>query len=200
MSDIKLSENYLIVGLGNPGREYQWTRHNLGFLVLEKLSETFGSKFKKSSLTNGVEALVKSHDRHVYLFMPQTYMNLSGTAVQRVLEKREIDLKNLLVVCDDVSIPFGTKRLRSKGSSGGHNGLKSIIHHLKSDQFARLRLGVGQPGGNMADYVLDEFSRTEKKQLPQFIDEAKESCLIWLEGGINKAMEQTNRRKENGKE
>ena len=200
MSDIKLSENNLIVGLGNPGREYQWTRHNLGFLVLEKLSETFGSKFKKSSLTNGVEALVKSQDRHVYLFMPQTYMNLSGTAVQRVLEKREIDLKNLLVVCDDISIPFGTKRLRSKGSSGGHNGLKSIIHHLTSDQFARLRLGVGQPGGNMADYVLDEFSRTEKKQLPQFIDEAKESCLIWLDGGINKAMEQTNRRKENGKE
>ena len=200
MSDIALSEKYLVVGLGNPGREHTTTRHNLGFLVVEKLAESFGGKFKKSSLTNGVTAEIKSEGKHLWILMPTTYMNNSGIAIRSLVEKKEIDLKNLLVVCDDVSIPFHYMRLRSKGSSGGHNGLKSIAHHLQTDVFSRLRLGVGHPGENMVDFVLGEFNRTEKKELPQFIDEAQEACLVWYKDGTQRAMELVNRRKENGKE
>ncbi len=195
-----MSEKYLIVGLGNPGREYEWTRHNLGFLVIEKLAESYSVKFKKSSLTNGVTAEVKMDGKNLFLLMPTTYMNHSGLAIRALIEKKEIDLKNLLVVCDDVSIPFHHMRIRPKGSSGGHNGLKSIAQHLHTDEFSRLRLGVGHPGENMVDFVLGEFNRTEKKELPQFIDESKEACLVWLNNGIQRAMELVNRRKENGKE
>ena len=195
-----MSENYLIVGLGNPGREYEWTRHNLGFLVAQKLAETLGGRFMKSSLTNGVIAEIKSEGRNFLILMPHTYVNNSGTAISRVVEKKEIDLKNLLVVCDDVSLPFHHMRLRIKGSSGGHNGLKSVIQHLQTEEFSRLRLGVGHPGENMVDFVLGEFNRAEKKALPQFIDEAKEACLAWLNHETRRAMELVNRRKENGKE
>lgn len=195
-----MSENYLIAGLGNPGREYTWTRHNLGFLAVEKLAEEVEAKFRKSSLTNGLIAETKWEDKRLFILMPLTFMNNSGLAIRNLADKKEIDLKNILVVCDDVSLPFREMRLRPKGSSGGHNGLKSIIQHLGTNEFARLRLGVGHPGENMVEFVLGEFNSIEKKVLNQYIDEAKTACLEWLNKGTHHTMELVNRRKEHGKE
>ncbi|MBF0479478.1 MAG: aminoacyl-tRNA hydrolase [Candidatus Omnitrophica bacterium] len=201
MSDISGSENsYLIVGLGNPGSQYEYTRHNMGCLVLEYFAERLKLKFQASSFTKAVTALGQWEGKQVCLVFPTTFMNNSGTAVRRMTEKYAPPLEHILVICDDFNLPFGQLRLRSKGSGGGHNGLESVIEHLGSQDFPRLRMGIGEPKGtDVADYVLEEFNSSEKKGLKEFITEAGDCLEMWIKEGISKTMETHNRRKGNGK-
>lgn len=141
----------------------------------------------------------KKGDKPLFLLLPLTYMNHSGIAVRDVMRKKEIALEDLLVITDDFQLPFGQLRFRPKGSGGGHNGLASIIEHLGDDQFSRLRIGVGAPAGSSTDYVLGNFSKQEQKALKAIIEAAAEGCLVWLNEGINKAMEQYNKRINDGK-
>ncbi len=193
-----MSEKRLIVGLGNPGKKYEWTRHNLGYLALGALAQDkFKIKFKNSSFTNALMTETIFEDSPVFFLLPQTYMNNSGMAVARAVHYWEIDLDGLLVVCDDFNLDFGQIRVRPHGSSGGHNGLSSLIEHLGTDQFPRLRLGIGYPPTrekDSAQYVLEEFNKEEKKQLGHLAQEAAECCLSWLKDGITKAMERYNKK------
>jgi len=194
-----LSKLRLIVGLGNPGRDYENTRHNLGFLVVRRLAETLKLNFALSSLTNGLTAEGAFEGEPICLLAPSTFMNNSGVAVRQVMAKKDISPDDILVICDDFHLDFGQIRLRTKGSDGGHNGLSSVIQHLKTEQFARLRLGIGQPAnkGDTVDYVLEEFKKAEKCQIDAFIDEAESCCLAWLTKGAGAAMDQYNKRKAN---
>lgn len=192
MTDLRL-----IVGLGNPGKDYSYTRHNLGFLVLEALAGRYKLKILPSPLCKGLAAEGTMHDKACCLLFPLTYMNNSGIAVKDVVEKEEIPLNNILAVVDDFSLDFGQLRLRARGSDGGHNGLSSIIQHLNSEDFARLRLGVG-PAPNKkeaVDFVLSEFSPVERKKLDDFINEAIDCCVGWLTGKSGQVMSQFNRKK-----
>jgi PTH1 family peptidyl-tRNA hydrolase len=190
-----LAEKRLIVGLGNPGTRYRYTRHNLGFLVVEKLAEKIGLKLSLSSFTNGITAEGSINETDIILLMPLTYMNNSGVAVGHVANREEIASEDLLVICDDLNLPFGQIRLRGKGSDGGHNGLSSLIQKLATEKFSRLRMGIGESKGmETVDYVLEEFDRAEKKQLDGFIDQAADCCQMWLGQGLDRAMEQFNRK------
>ncbi len=189
----------LIVGLGNPGKDYEYTRHNLGFLVLEHISQSNGLKWKRSVLCDGVEAEGKDGDLKFRLLMPSSFMNNSGKPVKQFVRQNDFDLKNVLVVCDDFNLNFGQLRVRRRGSDGGHNGLHSIIYHLESEDFCRLRLGIGMPPGKKSaeDYVLEEFTKKEREELGFFVDEASHCCLLWLTKDLNEVMSQFNKRKEN---
>ena len=193
-----MSEKYAIVGLGNPGEKYRYTRHNLGFLVAERLGEQLKWKFTNSSVTKAVAARGEVGEKQVTLFLPLTFMNNSGTAVKQLVESSALEYDRLLVVTDDFNLAFGQLRIRSGGSDGGHNGLESVIRLLGTDQFPRLRLGVGQPRHqqDVADYVLDEFSKAEKKGLSEFVQRSADCCMLWLSEGIEQAMNQFNRRKD----
>ena len=187
----------LIVGLGNPGKDYEYTRHNLGFLVVQRLAGELKLKFALSSLTNGMTVEGMFEEDNICLLAPLTYMNNSGVAVSQLMSKKDLSPGDILVVCDDFHLDFEQIRLRAKGSDGGHNGLSSVIRHLDTEQFARLRMGIGYPPGkkDTVDYVLEEFKKKEKDRLDDFIDEAVSCCLRWLKEGINAAMDQHNRRK-----
>lgn len=196
-----MTNTRLIVGLGNPGKDYEYTRHNIGFLVVRRLAERLDFKFKESSLTKGLLAEGVYDGTGVCLLMPLTFMNHSGQAVKKVLEKKGIPLEHLLVVSDDFHLSYGQLRLRPEGSDGGHNGLGSVIQELGAEEFPRLRLGIGRPKvqKDLTDYVLGEFTKQERKMLGQFTDLAGDGCLGWAKDGIKKAMDQFNQRKENGK-
>ncbi len=171
--------NCLIVGLGNPGKKYVDTRHNLGFSVVEAIATRMGLRFRKSlKLKASIAGAVD-----FFLAKPQTYMNLSGVAVKKIVEAYQVPLKGILVVTDDIALPFGSHRLRLKGSSGGHNGLKSIEGELKTVEYARLRMGIGCPDGDISSYVLEKFSEMEKKILPEIIDKALGLIDGWLKKG-----------------
>ena len=188
----------LIVGLGNPDRQYQYTRHNLGFLVVTQFAKQHRLKFSRGLFQQALVATGKIHHHEAILALPLTYVNRSGAAVRRLVSKNEIPLEDILVVCDDLALDFGCMRLRSQGSDGGHNGLTSLIEELKTEKFARLRLGIGAPGEKeeTAGYVLGEFSDHEKKHLEDFIQKAVDCCNTWLTRGTSPAMNQFNKRKE----
>lgn|SRR3989338_4866180 len=188
----------LIVGLGNPGREYEWTRHNLGFLVLTHLAKEHRFKFSKSPAIHGLISEGQIHHHDVRLLMPLTYMNHSGVALAQASDQKRIPSNDILVVCDDFHIDFGRMRLRGEGSDGGHNGLASIIEELKTKDFARLRLGIGAPPRKeeAVDFVLGEFNPKEKEALQEFVQQAAQCCIVWLSEGTAKAMEQFNKRTE----
>ena len=192
-----MSEKYLIVGLGNPEKKYFHTRHNFGFLVLEQLAQECSFKWSKSVSVNGMTVEGAIDGQSCVLLLPTTYMNLSGTAVKRIVEKKGIAPEHILVVCDDLSLEFGQIRVRSNGSDGGHNGLKSIIEQLGTNNFARLRLGIGRPvDSSMAvAYVLGEFTKGEKKSLPEVLSRSCECCKAWLRDGPQKAMNEYNQKK-----
>ena len=192
MTDLRL-----IVGLGNPGKDYSFTRHNLGFLVVEALAERYKFKILPSSLCKGLAAEGKIEGKACSLLFPLTFMNNSGIVVKDVVEQEEIPLNSILVVVDDFSLDFGQLRLRASGSDGGHNGLNSIIQHLNSADFARLRLGVGPvPNKKEAvDFVLREFNPAERKKLEDFITEAVDCCVAWVSGNSGQVMSQFNRKK-----
>lgn len=194
-----MADRRLIVGLGNPGKDYAYTRHNLGFLVLDKIIEQQGLKVKKDPAVNAYVATAVIEDVPCSLLMPQTFMNNSGPAVKAFVARHQISVTDILVVCDDFSLDFGQLRLRLKGSDGGHNGLGSIVAHLGSRDFARLRLGIGHPGQrSTVDYVLEKFTAAEKKQLGDFTGEAAQCTVAWVTQDIDKVMSQFNKRKGNG--
>ena len=186
---------YLIVGLGNIGPEYQNTRHNIGFKVLDAFAKASNAVFE--DMRYGAVATVKLKGRTLILLKPNTYMNLSGKAVSYWMQKEKIELSNLFVVVDDLALPFGTIRLRGKGSDGGHNGLKNIIQHLGKDQFVRIKVGVGEkPAGyDLADYVLGHFDREEQVLMKQVSEEVCEAVQMILEKGPDAAMNVYNGRK-----
>ncbi len=192
-----MAEARLIVGLGNPEEKYRFTRHNWGYLVVEELMTLWGLKARHDASVQGLVAKQEKDGVINYLLLPLTYMNLSGAAVGALVKKNNIVLKDVLVVCDDLDLPFGQIRLRAKGSAGGHNGLKSIINTLGSIEFARLRGGIGRPGDRdqTVDFVLDRFSSQEKKQLPDYIKTAVGCCETWMRLGVDEAMSQFNKRK-----
>jgi len=184
----------LIVGLGNPGQQYTWNRHNLGFLVLEALVKQRKAKGRISASHQGMLAKAVIEDVECSLLMPMTFMNNSGTAVRKLADRTGTPPEDILVICDDLSLPFGKMRLRPSGSAGGHNGLKSIIQELERDQFARLRMGIDDPphGVDSADYVLSDFTKAEQKHLPDFIDLALDCVTCWVTEGAQGAMNKFN--------
>jgi PTH1 family peptidyl-tRNA hydrolase len=186
---------YLIAGLGNIGREYDNTRHNIGFSILDAL--TGASNIVYEDRRYGFVAEYKFKSRIFVLLRPTTFVNLSGRAVNYWLKKEDIPLSNLLVLCDDLALPFGTLRLRAKGSDGGHNGLRNIIDELGTTDFARLRFGIGDDfhKGYQVDYVLGKWTSEEKKQLPLLIDSSIEVIQQFGTLGIDRAMNLCNLRK-----
>ena len=190
----------VIVGLGNPGSQYEGTRHNLGFLVVQHLVRDLGVKFAPSRCCKGLEASVEVEGNDIKFLLPMTYMNLSGRAVKPFILNYDISLDDMLIVYDDFHLDFAQLRLRRKGSDGGHNGLSSLIESLGSQDFSRLRLGIGEPKGkkNTEDFVLSEFDAQEKKELDFFIQDAVECCRIWITDEIEQVMSQFNKRKIDG--
>ena len=189
-----MQELYLIVGLGNPGAEYSRTRHNVGFLVVERLAERWHARWDFERKFNARLARADREDRRVLLCEPQTYMNASGEAVREVMTFFQIARARLLVVVDDADLPLGTIRLRPGGSSGGHHGLESIEQHLGSREYARLRVGIGRQDGQrqITGHVLGRFNSTEAPLLDKVLAVASEQAATWLEAGIQKAMSQFN--------
>lgn len=184
---------YLIVGLGNIGAEYDNTRHNIGFDVVDGLAEKHEGKWKTDTL--GDVATIKHKGRHITLLKPSTYMNRSGKAVNYWLQKLKIEKTNLLVVVDDLHLDFAKLRLRGKGSDGGHNGLKDIQQVLGGNNYARLKVGVGKdfhPGGQV-NYVLGQWSKEQQEDIPKLVSKSGEACLAFATIGLKFAMEQHNR-------
>lgn len=185
---------WLVVGLGNPGPKYEWTRHNMGFLVIDELAEREKipvQKLKYRALTN--TALIGG--RSVLLMKPTTYMNLSGESVGEAARFYKIPPERVLVISDDVALPQGKLRVRRSGSAGGHNGLKNIISHLGSDQFPRIKVGVGgkpHPDHDMADWVLGKFTGQDRKVMEEAIARAADAVTLFLEQGPDQAMAKFN--------
>lgn len=189
----------LIVGLGNPGKSYEGTRHNIGFAVVEQMARKYNLAFRKQLRFKGSVAEGQVGSASVILLMPLTFMNLSGEAVALVMRYLQIDLSRLLVIADDVDLPVGQLRMRINSSSGGHNGLKDIEQHLQTNSFARLRFGVGdREEGDLASHVLGRFSQEEEKLVPGVLERAVQAIEIWLEKGITSAMDFANVRPKSG--
>lgn len=184
--------NYLIVGLGNPGSEYELTRHNIGFLTLDRLADVLGGQFQKGRLAEICDIRYKG--RMVHLIKPTTYMNLSGKAVNFWMQDLKINKENLLVVTDDIALPFGKLRMRAKGSSAGHNGLQNIEETIGGQNYTRLRFGIGNDfsKGRQVDYVLSRFPQDQLDQLPEIMDRAGEMILSFTTMGIDRTMSQYN--------
>lgn len=178
----------LIVGLGNPGKSYQGTRHNVGFAIVEKLAEKHRLKFKKELKFKGSIAEGQIGSDPVVLLMPSTFMNLSGEAVALVMHYYQIDLSRLIVIVDDVALPLGQLRIRINSGTGGHNGLKSVEECLQTNRYPRLRMGVGDASGDLSDHVLGRFSKEEEKLLPGVLERAVQAVEIWLDKGLTSAM------------
>ena len=187
---------FLIVGLGNPGVEYAATRHNIGFDMITYLSDKYNipvnSREGKALVGKGILAGQK-----VMLAQPQTYMNLSGESVRALMEYYKIDIEDLLVIYDDISLDVGQIRMRGKGSAGGHNGIKSIIQHTGTQEFARIKIGVGQKpeGGDLVKHVLGRFSREEDGMFRDVFALAEEGLLAWLQEDMKSAMNKVNGRR-----
>ena len=184
---------YLIVGLGNIGAEYADTRHNIGFSVLDALAGVSNTSF--STVRYGDMATLRHRGRTVLLLKPSTYMNLSGKAVRYWMEQEKIKPENLLVISDDIALPFGQLRLRQQGSAGGHNGLKNIIQHLGTDQFPRIRVGVGEkphPDYDLADWVLGKFVGEDKKAIDAAVKKAADAIECILKDGMDRGMNKFN--------
>jgi peptidyl-tRNA hydrolase, PTH1 family len=186
----------LIVGLGNPGREYETTRHNIGFLVVDKLFERAGGRRFRSE-SNARVAEVTLADVHVLLAKPQTFMNSSGDAVGPLFDRyADGQAADLTVACDDVALPFGMIRVRARGSAGGHNGLKSIIERLGTREFARVRFGVkpDHPVDDLVSFVLSPIPKRDREQLEQMLDRGADAVTMILTEGVERTMARFNER------
>ncbi|MDD6890604.1 MAG: aminoacyl-tRNA hydrolase [Bacteroidales bacterium] len=183
---------YLIVGLGNIGDEYRNTRHNIGFMVLDALAKASNIVFKDGRY--GATTTLSVKGRQLLLLKPSTYMNLSGNAVRYWMQQEKIPLENVLVVVDDLALPFGSLRLKGKGSDAGHNGLKHIAATLGTQNYARLRFGIGNdfPKGAQIDFVLGEFGEEDRKLLPERLELAGEIVKSFCLAGLNITMNQYN--------
>lgn len=183
----------LVVGLGNPGRRYEGTRHNVGFLVLAELARKFGLGGPRSKFRGEVVEADLDGQRAL-LLSPVTYMNLSGTSVQLAREFYKIPDEELLIICDDLNLPLGKLRFRAKGSSGGQKGLGDIIRRLGTEQIARLRIGVGSPpdGWDATDYVLGKFTKGELPEIEEAVWRAADAVAVWAREGVEHCMNQYN--------
>lgn len=179
---------YLIAGLGNIGPEYELTRHNIGFLILDRIADNHKIDFKTERLADKAE--LKYKGRQLHLIKPNTYMNLSGKAIAYWLQELKIPKENLLILVDDIALPFGTLRMRTKGSAAGHNGLKNIELLLNGQEYARLRFGIGNTfsKGQQVDFVLSNFSQEEIKELPALMDKAAEMVYSFCTMGAERTM------------
>ena len=186
--------NYLVAGLGNIGAEYASPRHNSGFMVLDAWAQASNVSFRTERYGDMAEVSFKG--RKFYLLKPSTYMNLSGNAVRYWMGKLKLPLENLIVVCDDINLPFGTVRMRKSGSDGGHNGLKDIENCLESTNWVRIRIGVGNnfSKGGQIDYVIGNFSDEEKKEMPEICDKVIEGIKNFSTIGPDRAMNFLNTR------
>ena len=188
---------YLIVGLGNPGKQYDMTRHNIGFHTIDYIADKYGAKLTKLKF-KAVYGEATISGEKVYLVKPQTYMNLSGDSVGEMAQFYKIPPENIIVINDDISLDVGIIRVRPKGSAGGHNGIKSIIAHLGTQEFPRVKVGVGEKPARMdlADYVLGHFSKEEQATMDDAVKEAADAVCEIVNVGIAQAMNDHNRKKE----
>jgi len=183
----------VIVGLGNPGRKYGKTRHNVGFRVASALAGKRGIRLN----TKGFNSLIgrgRILGEEVVIALPQTYMNRSGEAVKAILLRKKTELQDLLIICDDVNLSLGIVRIRAEGSAGGHNGLASIIEHLGSGDFARMRVGIGHDteSANLSGYVLSTFKKSEEEILDEAVETSIDCCEVWVKDGLERAANQFN--------
>jgi len=185
--------SYLLIGLGNPGREYRESRHNVGFMLVDRITVRLNARgMKVQSKAIVITATVE--DRKLILAKPQTYMNLSGQSIQGLIHFYKLPLTNVLIAYDDLDIPFGTIRIRPGGGPGGQRGMASTIEHLGTNDFPRLRIGIGRPPGRMdpAAYILQDFTRAEMKSLSEILDRAADAALEFVISGLDKAMNKYN--------
>lgn len=182
----------IVVGLGNPGKQYADTRHNVGWMVLDKLADRAGWTGHAKARDAAATVYGRYKEMDLLLAKPTTYMNLSGVAVRKLLAKHRAPLSDLLVVVDDFALPLGRLRLRGEGSAGGHNGLKSIIAELGTQDFARLRVGIGEPQRGAVDHVLSRFATSEKKTLDEVLGAAADATEDWAREGIDRAANRWN--------
>jgi PTH1 family peptidyl-tRNA hydrolase len=185
--------NYLIIGLGNPGREYRNNRHNVGFMAIDRISQKYGisiNRYQGKALVGN--KLVE--DRKIILAKPQTYLHLSGQAVSTLVKFYKVPFERMLVIYDEVDLPFGTIRIRPGGGSAGHKGLGSIIQQIGTEEFPRIRIGIGRPPGqkSAANYVLRDFSNQEKSILDEILDSASEAVAVFIQSSLDQAMNQYN--------
>ena len=185
---------YLVVGLGNIGAEYATTRHNMGFMVLDAWAQASNAVFRTERY--GAVTEISFKGRQFVLLKPSTYMNLSGNAVRYWLQKLDLGVENLIVISDDLNLPFGTVRMRARGSDGGHNGLENIIWTLESDQFARIRIGIGNDfvRGAQVDFVLGALTQEELSTIPELSERIAGGIKTWAIMGAERAMNQLNTR------
>jgi len=185
--------SYLLIGLGNPGREYRDNRHNVGFMLIDRLCVRLNARGMKVQ-SKAIVTSAMYEDRKLILAKPQTYMNLSGQSAQGLLNFYKLPMENMLVAHDDLDIPFGVIRIRPGGGPGGQRGMASTIEQLGTKDFPRLRIGIGRPPGRMdpSAYVLQNFSRDEMKLLSEIIDRAADAALTFVVDGLNKAMNKYN--------
>lgn len=181
-----------VIGLGNPGSKYTETKHNVGFMLLDRIIKEKGYSYRNDF--RGKVAEGRSMEDRVFFLKPYTYMNLSGMAVSQLVSYYKILPEDILVVHDDMDLPLGKIRMRAKGSAGGHNGLKSIIGELGSQEFWRLKIGVGRPKENwdVVNHVLSSFNKAEEKILAEAMEQAHKAVLLWLEGRGTEAMNTYN--------
>ncbi len=190
---------YIIAGLGNPGKKYENTRHNMGFLTIDKIAEELGIKVDKIKF-KALVGEVNFSGQKVVLLKPQTYMNLSGQSVREIVNFYKLPLENLTVIYDDIDIPTGTIRIRKSGSAGTHNGMRDIIYNLAENGFPRIRIGIGsERKGNLADYVTGGFTKEEVPLLEDSVTRAAEAALAIVADGIDKAMNKYNVREKGDK-
>lgn len=188
---------YLIVGLGNPESEYEKTRHNMGFCVINKIAKEFSIDITKNKF-NALYGTGIINGQKIILLKPQTYMNLSGSAVVDFIDFYKLDLENLVVIYDDVDVEIGSIRIRKKGSPGSHNGMKSIVNMLQSEEFTRIRVGIGKPehSNDMINYVIGKINDEEQEKLEPGIDMAKQATIELIKNGVDSAMNKFNKSKK----
>jgi PTH1 family peptidyl-tRNA hydrolase len=186
------SDRWLVIGLGNPGREYERSRHNMGFLVIDELARRHGARVTDRS-AKSLTGRVRVDDRELVLAKPQTMMNLSGLAAKALAAKYGVPLDRTLVIHDELDLPFGRLRIRKGGSSAGNHGLDSVIASFGSKDFIRFRVGIDRPPGNGVDYVLSPFTPAERDQLPDVVGRVADAVLFTIEHGLDRAMTEFNR-------
>jgi peptidyl-tRNA hydrolase, PTH1 family len=185
-------DRYLVIGLGNPGREYEPTRHNLGFRVVDELAGRYRAQVRDKA-AKSLTGRIRVGDKEVVLAKPQTMMNLSGLAAKALRAKYDVPLERLLVVHDELDLPFGRLRVRADGSAGGHNGVRSLIESLGTASFARVRIGIGRPVGDEVEYLLSPFTEPEREALPPILARAADAVVSALEHGVDRTMTDFNR-------
>jgi peptidyl-tRNA hydrolase, PTH1 family len=186
------SDRWLVIGLGNPGREYERSRHNMGFMVVDELARRQGARVSDRA-ARSLTGRIRVGDRELVLAKPQTMMNLSGLAAKALRAKYGVPLERTLVVHDELDLPFGRLRIRKGGSSAGNHGMDSVIASFGSKDFIRFRVGIGRPPGDGVDYVLSPFTPEERAQLPAFAGRAADAVLFIVEHGLDRAMTEFNR-------